>query len=102
MKRHVPKFVWGKEQQDAFQSLKVALTSAPVLRIPDQSNPFRIITDASQVALGGILTQKHANRWLPCAYLSHKFSQAELKYSSYEKELLAVYYAVKHWRQQSV
>ena len=52
---------WGQEQQEAFDVLKKALTVAPVLARPDFSRPFRIQCDASNAALGAVLTQEHAD-----------------------------------------
>ena len=48
-------FVWSDQCQAAFEKLKLLLTEAPLLKIPDFSKPFTIVTDASQVGLGGVL-----------------------------------------------
>ena len=71
-------FHWGKEQDNAFIKLKEVFLSAPVIKIPDTSKPFFIMTDTSLTATGGILMQKDANGDLhPCAYHSTVFSPAE-------------------------
>jgi hypothetical protein len=58
-----------KTEQDAFDGLKRAITMAPVLRIADHRLPFKIETDASDFALGAILSQKHKDGlWHPMAY----------------------------------
>ena len=52
-------FVWGPAQQQAFEALKEALVSTPVLALPDFSRAFIVTTDASDVAVGGTLSQLH-------------------------------------------
>jgi hypothetical protein len=62
---------WMKTEQDAFDGLKRAITTAPVLRIADHRLPFKIETDASDFALGANLSQKHEDGlWHPVAYYS--------------------------------
>jgi hypothetical protein len=64
------KFVWGKEQQRAFEDLKHRLCSAPVVSLPDLQQPFEIETDASNYVVGAVLTQ-HGH---PVAYHSETLS----------------------------
>ncbi len=52
-------FVWGPEQQSAFDAIKAALTSAPCLLLPDPERPFIIETNASTTGLGAVLVQDH-------------------------------------------
>ena len=52
------RFSWNEECQAAFEALKKALISVPVLCLPDVSKPFRLVTDASNTALSGVLLQK--------------------------------------------
>ncbi len=52
------KFHWGPEQQNAFETLKVKLSSSPVLILPDYTKEFILCTDASDIGLGGILMQE--------------------------------------------
>ena len=61
---------WDDSCQRAFDDLKAKFISAPVLRLPDTSAPFRIETDASDYATGAILSQQHNEEWHPVAYLS--------------------------------
>jgi hypothetical protein len=84
-------FVWSKDCEDAFQTLKKRFTEAPILVIPDQEKPFFLETDASAYASGGVLMQKDDNGLLhPCGYISGTFSPAEQNYQIYDRELLAL------------
>ena len=56
------------------------------------------MTDASDIAVGAVLQQLIVDQWQPIAYYSHKISPAECRYSTYDRELLAVYLAIKHFR----
>ncbi|CAG8704511.1 13399_t:CDS:2, partial [Cetraspora pellucida] len=75
-----------------------ALTSAPVLLIPDPNKPFSVTTDASDIAIGAILCQDQGKGDQPVAYEFRKLMPAELNYPVHEKELLAVIHALKVWR----
>ncbi|KAJ1130407.1 hypothetical protein NDU88_008760 [Pleurodeles waltl] len=72
-------FIWTKEAERAFQELKTAFTQAPVLRHPDNTKKFIVMTDASDRAIGAVLLQKQDNEGLehPIFYLSHILSEAE-------------------------
>lgn len=86
-------FGWNPQAQHAFESLKLALSSAPVLALPDHTKPFTIETDASAKGLGAVLMQeKH-----PIAFISKALSPKQQTLSVYEKELLAILMAVKQW-----
>ena len=76
-----------------------AFTFAPVLALPDQSLPFRVITNASDYALGAILEQPDAlNRWHPIAFYSKSMAPPELNYNIHDKELLAIIHALETYR----
>lgn len=89
---------WGPKQQMAFESLKHALTNAPVLLTPDPSLPYEVYTDASNFALGAVLLQNQGNGKHPVAFLSRKLTPAERNYPTGDRELLAIYYALQQWR----
>ncbi|KAL3502656.1 hypothetical protein ACH5RR_037105 [Cinchona calisaya] len=86
-------FRWGEAQQKAFVTLKVKLTSAPLLLLPDFDTPFEIECDASGIGIGAVLLQKKQ----PIAYFSEKLSGASLNYSTYDKELYALVRALENW-----
>jgi len=92
-------FNWTDSQENSFNLLKNAFCSAPVLIIPDPSKPFIVETDASNFAIGAVLSQcDEENRLHPCAFMSKGLKDAETRYNIYDKELLAIIMALKEWR----
>lgn len=91
-------FKWEDAQETAFTNLREILCKEPLLQYPDFSRPFVLTTDASGYAIGAILSQGDIGKDLPVAYASRKLSNVEERYSTIEKELLAIVYAVKHFR----
>ena len=90
---------WGGDEQAAFDMLKQALSSAPVLAHPDPQRQWTVQTDASGVAIGGVLSQKQDDGTMrPVAYWSKKLSSAERNYSATERELMAIVKATEEWR----
>ena len=82
-----------------FDTLKSTFTSAPILIHADPSKPFILETDASDYALGAILSQNDATGELhPVAFHSRKFTAAEINYEIYDKELLAIVDSFETWR----
>ena len=91
-------FQWTPSEQEAFNTLKERLTTAPVLLLPDPNKPFTITTDASDFTIGAVLTQDQGKGEQPVAYESRKLSPAEQNYPIHEKELLAIVHAIRLWR----
>lgn len=92
------KFEWTDECDGAFKSLQSALTGNEVLIFPNFNDVFRLETDASDEGLGAVLSQKREDAWRPIAYWSRHLASAERKYSTTEKEALAIVLAVEHFR----
>ena len=92
--------MWGEQQQAAFEALKAVLTEAPLLMLPRSDKPYEMHTDASDFAIGAVLHQKDAvnGELRPIAYESHKLSEAQRRYVTHKRELLAVVHALKVWR----
>ncbi|CAF4878033.1 unnamed protein product [Pieris macdunnoughi] len=97
LKKDVP-FVWGETQQSAFEECKRLLTNPPILQYPDFTKEFILTTDASLHAIGAVLSQGQIGKDLPIAYASRTLNKAESNYSTIERELLAIVWAVKHFR----
>ena len=89
---------WNADCDRAFEILKEALISIPVLKIPDNEKPYELMVDASGIAMGSVLMQKYEDGLHPVSYYSKKFSNAELNYPVHEQELLALFLALKHWQ----
>lgn len=87
-------FLWTDAATDAFEQLKIAMTTTPVLVLPDFTIPFEVETDACDYGIGAVLMQ----RGHPVAYLSKALGEANKQLSIYEKEFLAVMLAVDKWR----
>jgi hypothetical protein len=88
-------FNWTAEATQAYENLKQALVTAPVLSLPDFATTFVIQTDASGFAMGAVLLQQGH----PLAYFSKMFCPRLAKASTYIRELHAITAAVKRWRQ---
>ena len=90
---------WDTAAQISFNTLKQALTTAPVLAYPNSKKPFILTTDASSLALGAILTQEDENKLEHViAYASQTLNQAQASYSATHLEALAVIWAVNKFR----
>ena len=96
--RSKAKWRWDKAQENSFLALKIALATAPVLRLPDFDHQFVVTTDASDVAIGAILQQDVGMGLQPIAFASRKLQQAEVRYSAYERELLGIVWALGQWK----
>ena len=88
-------FEWSLTSQAAFEALKSAITTAPVLALPNFAEDFVVETDASGAAMGAVLTQ----RGHPLAYFSKLFGPRMIHASTYIRELHAIVAAVRKWRQ---
>ncbi len=94
------RFSWSSQAQTAFDSLKSRFSSAPILTTPDPSRQFIVEVDASEVGVGGVLSQRSPSdeRIHPCAFFSHRLTPSERNYDIGNRELLAVKLALEEWR----
>lgn len=89
---------WTPEARNAFHQCKEDLASAATLDYPSTSKSLALMVDASNTAIGAVLQQQYLDSWKPIAFFSKKLSPAQTKYSTYDRELLGAYEAVKHFR----
>ena len=87
---------WTPTAASAFEQSKTCLAQASLLQHPHTEATTCIATDASNVAVGAVLQQFVNDHWVPIAYFSRKLQPAEKKYSTFDRELLAVYLAIRH------
>jgi len=88
------KFFWSESQQKAFTKLKECLCTTPVLPLPDLQQPFEVETDASDYAIGAVLTQ-HEH---PMAYHNETLLDIVQKYPTYGKEMYSIVQACQQWK----
>ncbi|GJX89652.1 reverse transcriptase domain-containing protein [Tanacetum coccineum] len=86
-------FIFSEDCILAFQTLKKKLTEAPILIAPNWDQPFEIMCDASDYAIGAVLGQRIEKHFRPIHYASKTMTEAETNYTTTEKEMLAVVYA---------
>ena len=85
---------WGEEQQKAFETMKRIISTATLLAYPNFNEPFEIHTDASHTQLGSVISQ-HGK---PIAFYSRKLNPAQTRYTTTERELLAIVETLKEFR----
>lgn len=92
------KIDWTPEAEKAFVKIKQLLISTPILVPPDFSQEFTLQTDASDVAVAGVLTQMQKGSEKVIAYFSQKLTATQQRYHASEKEALAAILAIDHFR----
>lgn len=97
MRKNV-KFCWSHACTEAFNSIKEHLISAPVMSCPNFDEKFQVQTDASDFGLGAVLTQNFSGQEQVISYISRSLTPNERKYSTTEKECLAVVWAIEKFR----
>jgi len=92
-------FKWTEETQVAFETLRKVLTSPPILAMPDDHGEFVLDTDASDLSIGAVLSQVQDGTEKVIAYASRSLDKREINYCITRKELLAIIYALKYFKQ---
>lgn len=87
-----------EDHRREFNTLKTLITEAPILLLPSQNYPYVIHCDASDKALGAVLSQDQGSGLKPVAFLSHKFNDTQSRWQICEKETYAVIKALEEWR----
>ena len=88
------KFIWGEEQQEAFNEMKRVIGKETLLTFPDFNKEFHIYTDASDYQLGAVIMQEDK----PIAFYSRKMNKAQRNYTTGEQELLSIVETLKEFR----
>nr|GEZ85709.1 reverse transcriptase domain-containing protein [Tanacetum cinerariifolium] len=91
-------FIFSDECIQAFWTLKDKLTEAPILIAPKGDQPFELMCDASDFAVGAVLGQRIEKHFRPIHYASKTMNHAETNYTTTEREMLAVVYAFEKFR----
>jgi len=91
---------WGTKEQEAFERLKMVVTTAPTLVSPQDLEPFCIEADSSDFASRAVLSQQlpREEKWHPVAFYSKSLSLVERNYEIHDKEMLAIIRALEEWR----
>ena len=89
---------WNDTALAAFNNTKAALANASLLSYPTAEAPTCLMTDASGTAVGAVLHQHVNGTWRPISFFSKKMTATEQRYSTFDRELLAVYLAIRHFR----
>jgi len=93
-------WTWSGREQMAFEDLKMAVTTAPVLMSPQDSEPFWVETDSSNFTTGAVLSQQSTadGKWYPVAFYSKSLSSVEQNYEIHNKKMLAIICVLEEWR----
>ena len=87
---------WPPAAEDAFRSIKDTLATVTLLFHPQTGAPLSLTTDASDVAVGAVLQQFVDDSWQPISFFSRALKPAETRYSTFDRELLAIYLSIRH------
>ena len=89
---------WSSEINQSFQAAKQAIMDIVPLAHPDPTAALSLATDASATHIGGVLQQQTNLGPKPLAFFSKKLNPTQLKYSTFDRELLAVFLSIRHFR----
>lgn len=97
-KRQTGDIEWSIECQESFDDIKSSLINVTLLTFPKENAPLRLSTDASGTDVGAVLEQLEDKGWRPIAFFSKKLDDKQSKYSTFDRELLAIFLAIKHFQ----
>ena len=92
------KIDWSRKAEEEFQTCKNLIANAVLLALPEPDARLILHVDASDIAIGRALSQMVSDELQPLAFFSCKLSQTECNYNAYNRELLAAYSSIKHFR----
>jgi len=88
---------WSNQADHAFESIRNTLSSITSLHFPDPTLPLTLTTDASNIAVGAVLMQIRENKPEPLEFFSTTLSTPQTRYSTFDRELLAIFLSIKHF-----
>lgn len=97
-KRDKTPIVWTVKAEESFALCKASLQKATTLAHPRADTALALMTDASDTSAGSVLQQRVDNAWQPLGFYSKKFTKTQQQYSTYDRELLAIYLGIIHFR----
>ena len=89
---------WNEKLQYSFDSIKQALANSTLLHHPDSSLPLAVTTDASDIAIGGMIEQRGPEGWEPLAFFSKKLTTGQQAWCPYDRELFAAHQGIRHFK----
>lgn len=89
---------WTAEAEKAYEKCKEGIKNAVLTAHPSRNAELAIMTDASATCVGAVLQQRVRHTWQPLGFFSQKLSDAQRKYSTFDRELLGIYMAVRHFQ----
>lgn len=90
---------WTERARNAFDQIRAAIANSTTLTVADVNKPFFVHTDASDFAVGAVLSQQDDNGEMrPIGFVSEKLNDVQYRWSVYDKELYSIVVALKHWR----
>ena len=92
------KVVWDETAEKAYTELKMRVTARPILQLPDNNKAFILRTDASDKGMGAMLLQEHEGKLFPVIFASKKLAERERRYSTMERECLAIIWAIRKFQ----
>ncbi|KAK4467588.1 hypothetical protein MN116_000252 [Schistosoma mekongi] len=98
LRGHSRSFIMTEAAIKAFEQLKGILSSATLLARRNHNAPLALSTDASSIAVGAVLQQRVDGQWQPLSFFSKRLNDTQTRYSTFGRELLAMYLAIKHFR----
>ena len=98
LKGNVRRLEWSTDLQQSFDQAKQKMTKATMLAFPAYNAKLQLVTDASDTAIGAALQQLTKNGPQPIAFFSRKLAPSETRYSTFDRELLAVFSSIRHFR----
>lgn len=99
-KNNQRKVNWTPEAEDSFKEAKETLATIALTTYPAPDAPLALRTDASDTCIGAALEQCVNGKWTPMGFFSRKLSDTEQRYSTYDRELLAIFAAIKYFKHQ--